>query len=390
MPLYLPLRDASFRADTPLFFPATTYYAAQKFFRKKKMPKWLEPLTGSDFMLKIASSMSGTTSAEGMEGMTLSMITGDDPAFRSQVDRLSAWIANHERPDIIHLSSSLLTGIAKALRRQFTIPIVCSVQDEEIWIDSLPGTHAATAWQRITENIPYIDHFVTTSEFYKKTLCRRIPQVSNVEVIYPAVDKSKYATAPCPADPVIGFFYRMNKQNGLGILAEAFAALKRKNTIPNLKLKIGGGYTAADKPFLRKIKKILHPYKEAVEWSDNYNLGEHTRFYRTITVISVPVTFEEGIGLYLCEAFTSGRPAVAPATGSIPEIVGEAGVTYHPNTSEALAGALERLLTDKDLYARSVEKAKELSDTRYNEQILAGKLAKIYEQQIQKNAYTAE
>jgi hypothetical protein len=36
MPLYLPLKYASFKADTPLFFPATTYYTAQKFFGKRK------------------------------------------------------------------------------------------------------------------------------------------------------------------------------------------------------------------------------------------------------------------------------------------------------------------------------------------------------------------
>ena len=56
MPLYLPLRDSSFPADTPLFFPATTYYTAQKFFSKRKMPKWLERLTGSDTMLNMARS----------------------------------------------------------------------------------------------------------------------------------------------------------------------------------------------------------------------------------------------------------------------------------------------------------------------------------------------
>lgn len=59
MPLYLPLKDISFRADTPLFFPATTYYVAQKFFGKKGMPRWMERLTDSEVCLDVASSMSG-------------------------------------------------------------------------------------------------------------------------------------------------------------------------------------------------------------------------------------------------------------------------------------------------------------------------------------------
>ncbi|MDR0894352.1 MAG: hypothetical protein LBN06_03490 [Prevotellaceae bacterium] len=39
MPLYLPLTQPSFRADTPLFFPATTYYVEQKFFGRRSMPR---------------------------------------------------------------------------------------------------------------------------------------------------------------------------------------------------------------------------------------------------------------------------------------------------------------------------------------------------------------
>ncbi len=382
MPLYLPLKDKSFQADAPLFFPATTYYIAQKFFGKRKIPKWLEYITGSGRMLDLASSMSGTTSAEGMEEMTLSMITGDDPAFADHVDQLINWIKNQEIPDIIHLSSTLLIGIAKVLRQHLTIPIVCSVQDEEVWIDSLNAIYAGIAWQGISENIRYIDRFITTSEFYQKIVSERIPGINNIEVIYPGVDREKYATTTFPENPTIGFFYRMNRENGLDLLAEAFVKLKNRNTIPNLKLKIGGGYTGKDKRFLKKVKKILVPYKEDVEIDDSYSLEDHASFYRSITLISVPLTFDEGVGLYLCEAFAAGRPAVEPATGSFPEIVGEAGILYQPNNSDALADALEKVLTSKENYTGLIEEVNKLSLTRYNQKVLAEKLESIYKQYI--------
>ena len=107
MPLYLPLRHRSFQADTPLFFPATTFYTAQKFFGKRKMPDWLKRITGSDTLLNVASSLSGSTSAEGLEEMTLAMITGKDAAFLDMVDQLICWVKDREKPDIIHLSSTL-------------------------------------------------------------------------------------------------------------------------------------------------------------------------------------------------------------------------------------------------------------------------------------------
>ena len=378
MPLYLPLKHKSFQADTPLFFPATTYYAAQKFFGKRKMPKWIESITGSGRMLDIASAMSGATSAEGMEEMTLSMITGDDPAFTNYVSQLINWIKSREIPDVIHLSSTLLAGIAKVLRQHLEIPIVCSVQDEEIWIDSMKNTYSDIAWQSIAKNIGYVSRFITVSEFYKNIVSKRIPAINNVDVIYPGVEREKYASDIYPKDPVIGFYHRMNEPAGLDILVNAFVKLKKENTIPNLKLKIGGGYTKKDKRFLKKVKKILSPYEKDVEIIHRYDPDDNVHFYHSITVICIPLTFNEGVGLYLCESFAAGRPAVVPATGSFPEIINEAGILYYPNDSKSLAEALQKLLTDENLYAKSVKQAAELSSSRYNDHVFAEKLAQVY------------
>lgn len=382
MPLYLPLKHESFQGDTPLFFPATTFYTAQKFFGKRKMPGWLKRLTGSDALLNMASSMSGSTSAEGLEEMTLSMITGEDAAFQDMVDQLIRWVKDSENPDIIHLSSTLLIGIAKEIKQYMRTPIVCSVQDEEVWIDLLEGGYASAAWQGIAENARYIDRFVTTSRFYKEIFCERLPRVTEVDVIYPGVDQEKYASTDYPEDPVIGFFYRMNRENGLDLLAEAYVKLKEKNTIPNLRLRIGGGYTGKDKRFLESVRKKLAPYREYVVIEDAYSLEEHARFYKEITVLSVPLRFEEGVGLYLCEAFAAGRPAVEPATGSFREIVDKAGVIYEPNDSDSLATALETLLTDPDLLERCRKNALTLSATRYSDRVLAEKLMNMYQHLI--------
>ena len=342
------------------------------------MPQWLQRITGSNTVLKLASALSGTTSAEGLEEMTLSMIAGDDLVFADQVKPLIEWIKQTEKPDIIHLSSTLLLGIAKTLRRNFDIPIICSVQDEEVWIDSLNAKEAHIAWQSIAENTHCVDKFVTTSYYYRDMLQKRIPQISQIEVVYPGIDREKYVSEKYPTDPTIGFFYRMNYLNGLDILAEAFALLKKRNTIPRLKLRIGGGYSGHDKTFLRKVRKILAPYSDDVTIDKTYSLEEHFTFFEQISVISVPLRFNEGVGLYLCEAFAAGRPAVEPATGSFSEIVGDAGVLYEPNDAWALADALEKLLTSEALYREKVEAAKNLSVSRYSDREAAEKLVEIY------------
>ena len=211
MPLYLPLRHRTFQADTPLFFPATTFYAAQKLFPGRHMPNWLKRLTASEGLLNMASSLSGSTSAEGMEQMTLAMITGEDTAFQDMVKQLIDWVKERERPDVIHLSSSLLIAIAKEIKQAVDLPIVCSLQDEEVWLDGLKANYAAEAWQGIVANSRYVDALLTTSHFYQSLITERLPQLKAVKVIYPGVERAKYRCDSYPEQPTIGFFYRMNQ-----------------------------------------------------------------------------------------------------------------------------------------------------------------------------------
>ena len=378
MPLYLPLKDPSFLADTPLFFPATTVYLSQKYYRKRSLPQWMEKALNSDFSLSLAASFSGSTSAGVLEEMTLSMITGEDEVFRRQAPALVEWIGQHERPDIVHLSSSLLIGVGKAIGKATGIPIVCSLQDEEIWIEALGKEWAQAAWQGIGASMSYIDCFIAPSEFYKRKVMRRFPAMPPVHVVYPGLDVGKYASERYPERPVIGFFYRMNEANGLRILAEAFVKVKKEGRVPGLRLRIGGGYTSADKPFLRKVHRILAPYKQEVDWLGAYRLQDHAAFYRDISAICVPITFEEGAGLYLCEAFAAGRPAVEPLEGSMAEIAADGGLLYTPNTGSALAGAIEKLFTVNGLWEQCRNQALRLSNTRYNHETLAAKLYEIY------------
>ena len=383
MPVYLPLTDKSFSADTPVFFPATSYYVAQKFFKKGKMPRLFEKILDAPPMLRMASSFSGTTSAKGMEQMTLSMINGDDKNFAKQIEKLIDWIVNHDRPDVIHLSTSMLVGIAKAIKSRINIPVVCSLQDEGIWLDSLESQYAREAWKSIGQNVKYIDRFIASSEYYKSVASDKVSEIKEIDIVYPGVNIDKYKSIHYPKDPTIGFFYRLNYENGLDILAKSFVNLKKENTIPNLKLKIGGGYTYENKSFVNRIRTILKPYMNDVIWAD-YNLNEHANFYKDISLVCVPLRFNEGFGLYLSEAFAAGRPAIVPNTGSFSEIVGNAGLLYLPNESEQLAEALKQILTNNVMYENCKENALRLSHEKYNDAIASENLLKVYSNIFQK------
>ena len=140
-----------------------------------------------------------------------------------------------------------------------------------------------------------------------------------------------------------------------------------------------------DKRFMRKVRHTLKPYSNDVTIEEQYNWQRHPGFYRDITVLSNPLRFNEGVGLYLCEAFAAGRPAVEPATGSFPEIMDGAGLVYSPNNPSSLADALEKLLTDRKLFEQTSGRALELSRTRYSSSLTVTSLTALYTSLMNKN-----
>jgi glycosyltransferase involved in cell wall biosynthesis len=68
------------------------------------------------------------------------------------------------------------------------------------------------------------------------------------------------------------------------------------------------------------------------------------------SVMAVPSRYE-GFGLTAAEAMLAGVPVVATTGGSLPEVVGDAGLLVPVGDVEALAGALARALQDDDLAA---------------------------------------
>lgn len=383
LPLYLPMQHAT--EGVPIFFPAVSYYIEQAMFRKGNIPQWISKLASSKMFLGLAASMSGTTSAEGMEDMTMSMITGEDGAFKRNIANMIEWIRKEGVPDIVHLSSSLLIGIAAPLKEEFGIPVVCSLQDEEVWIDSLKDQWSDVAWEAIVANAAGVDAFLTTSNYYRDLINAKMPSLAPT-VIYPGINIEKYRHDALPADPTIGFFYRMNDHDGLDTLSEAFVMLKQRGTIPNLKLRIGGGNTDSDKKFLQRVNEILRPVMADVVFEQEYSPITHHRFYREVSLISVPLRFDEGVGLYICEAYATGRPVVEPRRGSFPEIVGDGGLLYDDESPAGLAAALEQILTDKALYDAKRQAASAIAADRYSDHLTATALTELYAQTIEKHS----
>jgi glycosyltransferase involved in cell wall biosynthesis len=77
--------------------------------------------------------------------------------------------------------------------------------------------------------------------------------------------------------------------------------------------------------------------------------------YRTSELFVFPSLYE-GFGLPPLEAMACGTPVVTSNVSSLPEVVGDAGLTVDPTDVHALADAMSRALQDSQLRQRMIDR----------------------------------
>jgi len=132
------------------------------------MPVFLDKIFDSAPMLKMAAKRAGTTRTEGLEEMTLNMIKGENAFPDKELQRLVDYLTKDGKPDIIHLSNALIIGLSRRLKKKLDVKIVCSLLNEDDWIDEMAEPFQSKAWELISKEAKYVDAFLTPSNYYKQ------------------------------------------------------------------------------------------------------------------------------------------------------------------------------------------------------------------------------
>jgi len=367
IPLYLPPDgdETENGLDRNVFFGAISMYLREKVSFLRNMPSFFDKILDSAPMLKMAARRSGTTNTEGLEDMTLGMIKGDRAFPEKEMGRLVRYLTENGKPDVIHLSNALIIGLARQLKKHMDVKIVCSLLNEDDWIDEMAEPYRSDAWRLIAEEAPNVDAFITPSSYYKELFISKTGFSGiNMHIIPLALDTRDLKILPKKDNyPAVGYFSRINSQNGFDKLVDAFINLKRDNRMPGLTLHVSGGFTGSDKPFIaEQIRKIkVSGLKSFVRIYPEFIGNSKEEFFSSIDIMSVPVRKHDGYGLYILEANASGVPVVQPGTGAFPEIIERTrgGITYSPDTVEDLAESLVKLFEDHPLRINLGENGKE-------------------------------
>jgi glycosyltransferase involved in cell wall biosynthesis len=354
VPLYLPpVAEGPAPAEkAPIFFGGINVYLEEKSALWRRLPRWLTRPLDARPLLRWAARRAGMTQPEDLGPPTLSMLRGEHGHQQRELEHLVGWLKERGRPDAILLSNALLLGLARRMKEELGSPLVCVLQDEDAFLDGLPEPYRARAWDLVRERAADADAFLPPSRYYADVMGRRLGlPADRVHVVPLGVEAEALAPAEAPPErPTVGFLGQQNPASGLDLLVEAYLVVRRRGRVPGVRLRVAGGRTAGDEPFVQTLADRIAEAgaAEDVEFLPIPGRDEKRALLHSLSVLSVPVRKGLAFGLYVLEAGAAGVPVVEPRHGALVELVEATGggVLVEPDDAAALADGIEGLLLD--------------------------------------------
>ncbi|MCL2220009.1 MAG: glycosyltransferase family 4 protein [Chitinispirillia bacterium] len=371
VPMYLPLKDNDAAGGVaPVLFGAVRIYLMDKFPFLKRLPEKLLRSLDHRKILDMAASFAGSTRAGGNEGMTISMIEGTDGPFADEFDK-SAEAIKELKPDAIFLSNAFLLGIASAIKSKLSVPIVCMLQDEHVWVDASAPEYRDKTWKACAEKSQYADMLCAHSNWFRDKIAGLMDiSTDKISVTPFGIDPNRY-TLSTPSSPAsIGYISRLCVELGMGTLADAYCQLIKNGINDNNPpvLEFCGGYTKDDMAVINTSRKKINTSNGRMVIHKDFSINSRAELLSRLSLLSVPTPISIAFGGFITEAMASGVPVVQPDCGGFTEVINEtgAGLLYSPNTPEALADALERVMRDDDLRKSMSEAGRKAVVSKYN------------------------
>ena len=322
----------------------------------RKTPAWLDGLWDSSWMLSLASRGSISTNPKMLGEMTVSVLKGEDGFQRKEIRKLIDWLKTEPLPDVINLPYSLLLGLAGPLKRELNRPICCTLQGEDLFLDSLREPYRAQALDLIRSHIEQVDLFLPISEFYAEFMpgYLGIP-AEKMRVVPIGINLQGFGVPEQKGNGsfTVGFLGRIAPEKGLHLLAEAYKLLRRDMGMSEARLEAAGWMAADCKSYLTGIQQRVADCGLASEFHYRGVLdrAQKIEFLRQLDVMSVPATYDEPKGVSLLEAMACGVPLVQPRRGAFTEIVEKTsgGLLVEPDDAQSLAQGILNIYQDRKL-----------------------------------------
>ena len=203
----------------------------------------------------------------------------------------------------------------------------------------------------------------TVSQFSKEDIIQKYGiDEAKIDVVYNGANESFAPISPAlkklvvekhtGGKPYFIFIGALNPRKNLVNLLKAFDIFKKTDKA-SIQLLIVGEK-------MHKTSEIFDTYenmnyKADVNFSGRLNGLELQKALASAIALAY-VSYFEGFGIPIVEAFYTGTPVITSNITSMPEVAGDAALLVDPFSPEDIASALSKMATDKKLRERLIEK----------------------------------
>lgn len=391
IPTYTPIRtDETNVSLERIFFGGLNVYLQNKYALFRHTPRFLDRLLNQPALLNWLSKLSSTTNARDLGSLTVSLLKGEEGNQKRELDKLVDWLRRDFKPDLVHLTNSMFLGLARALRRELRVPVVCALQGEDLFLEELIEPYHSQARQLLRERAPDVDGFIATSRYYADFMAQylNVPK-GKVHVVNLGINLRGHGNGRLEvrrSSFSIGYLARICPEKGLHILVDAFHKLQSHFGPNKIQLKIAGYLGKKDETFFEKIKRQIAAWdlNGDVEYIGEVDRLSKVIFLNNIDVLSVPTVYKESKGLFVLEALANGVPVVQPRHGLFPEVIEKTGggILVDPESPAALADGLQKLIKDEKLRGRLGQRGKEGVYKFFNDDVMAAATVEVYKKYL--------
>jgi glycosyltransferase involved in cell wall biosynthesis len=356
IPTYTPTKvDEINVSQRRVFLGGINVYLQQHLGFFRHTPWLMDRVLDAAPLLRLATRWGVSVDPVQLGAMTESMLRGPKGFQRKEIEKLVAFLSAEFTPDIVTLPNSLLLGLAPALKAALDVPVCCSFQGEELFLDSLGEPYRSRCRQLIVENAAYVDRFVAVTAFGRSMMADYLGiDARRIRVVPLGITFEGHARRMATTDEpfTIGYLARIAPEKGLHVLADAYMKLRAQPGTPPSRLWAAGYLAPEHRPYLEQVEARLHAAGLAghLQYHGEPDRDGKLRFLSQLDVLSVPGAYADPKGLFLLEAMASGVPVVEPRRGAAPEIIDATGggILVEPNSADALAAGIRELWEHDD------------------------------------------
>ena len=206
------------------------------------------------------------------------------------------------------------------------------------------------------------DKIITVSEFSKKDICECYGINPNkIEVAYNGANeifspvsevvKKEIRDRYTEGNPYFMFVGSLHPRKNLARLFTSFDLFKKRNN-NDIKLLIVGSKRWWTEPIKNAYEAMTH--KDDVIFAGRLS-AEDLHLVTASALASVYVSYFEGFGIPIVEAFKCDTPVITSNVTSMPEVANDAALLIDPFNEESIADAMEKILDEevrKDLIGK--------------------------------------